>query len=299
MVATTASGVAEAWASSAPAISAVTFTAPTGASLDNPAGVTTNNNGTVEVANTEDNVVASISGGATTTVAGSYEGYGETGDGGPATSATLDAPTGLAEDAAGDLFIADTADNAVREVTPSGTIRLVAGKGTEGDSGDGGPATSAELDNPQGVAVDAGGDVFIADTYNNVIREVTPDGKITTLAGTGTPGYSGDGGPAVQAELASPTDVAVDSQGNVYIADAGNNVIRQVSTTGVITTVAGDYAADQANDGLGGFSGDGGPATLAQLNSPQGIAIDKTGDLFIADTFNDAIREVSPAGPTC
>jgi hypothetical protein len=293
---TIASGAAEAWAASAPTISAVTFTAPTGASLDNPAGVTTNNSGTVEVANTEDNVVASVVGGATTIVAGSYEGYGETGDGGPATSATLDAPTGLAEDAAGDLFIADTADNVVREVTPSGTIRLVAGNGTEGDSGDGGPATSAELDNPQGVAVDAGGDVFIADTYNNVVREVTPGGEITTFAGNGTPGYSGDGGAASQAELASPTDVAVDSEGNVYIADAGNNVIRRVSTTGVITTVAGDYAADQANDGLGGFSGDGGPATLAQLNSPQGIALDKAGDLFIADTFNDAIREVTPAG---
>jgi secreted PhoX family phosphatase len=296
VAASTASGAAVAWAAPTPTISAVTFTAPAGASLDNPEGVTTNNNGTVEVANTEDNVVASISGGATTTVAGSYEGYGETGDGGPATSATLDAPAGLAEDAAGDLFIADTADNVVRKVTPSGTISLVAGNGTEGDSGDGGPATSAELDNPQGVAVDAAGDVFIADTYNNVIREVTPDGNITTLAGNGTPGYSGDGGPAAQAELASPTDVAVDSQGNLYIADAGNNVIRRVSTTGVITTVAGDYAADQATDGLGGFSGDGGPATLAQLNSPQGIAIDRTGDLFIADTFNDAIREVSPAG---
>jgi hypothetical protein len=287
--------VTQASADPVPTISAVTFTAPPGDSLDYPQGISANN-GTVYVSNTFDNVVASIVGSTTTTIAGSYEGIGETGDNGPATAATLDSPTGTAVDRLGDLFIADTQDNVVRKITPNGVIQLEAGNGTEGNRGDGGWATHAELDNPQGVAVNIWGDVFIADTDNNVIREVTPTGRITTYAGNGTAGYSGDGGRATRAELDSPTGVAVDAFGNLYIADASNNVIRRVSMTGTITTVAGNYAADQAGGGLGGFSGDGGPATNAQLNGPQGIALDQSGDLFIADTFNNAIREVTPNG---
>ncbi len=154
----------------------------------------------------------------------------------------------------------------------------------------------AELDSPQGVAVNAKGDVFIADTYNNVVREVTPQGAISTYAGDGNPGYRGDDGPARRAELSSPTGLALDALGNLYIADSGNNVIRRVSTSGVITTVAGDVAADQSSGGLGGFSGDGGAATAARLHSPEGVALDQAGDLFIADTFNNAIREVTPGG---
>jgi len=279
-------------------VSSLTYTAPTGSAggLDNPMGVATNDNGTVYVSNSADNVVASIAAGTTTIVAGSYEDSGETGDGGPAASATLDQPSGLAVDQGGDLFIADTEDNVVREVTSDGTIKDVAGNGTAGSSGNGGPATAAELDNPQSVAVDGNGDLFIADTDNDVVREVTPDGIIKDVAGNGTSGYSGDGGPATSAELTAPSGVAVDSSGNLYIADAGNNVIRRVSTAGVITTVAGDYATDQANDGLGGDSGDGGPAVDAQLHDPQGVALDRSGDLFIADTYNNAIREVTPAG---
>jgi serine/threonine-protein kinase len=139
------------------------------------------------VSNTFDNVVSTIVGSNTTTIAGSYEGIGETGDGGPATAATLDSPAGTAVDQRGDVYIADTEDSVVREITPDGTIHLVAGNDNEGYRGDGGPATRAELDNPQDVAVDSRGDVFIADTYNNVIREVTPFGRITTYAGNGTP----------------------------------------------------------------------------------------------------------------
>ena len=277
-------------------IAAVTFTAPTGTSLDDPQGVVAAN-GTIDVSNTADNVVASIVGATTTTIAGSYEGTGETGDGGPATAATLDNPTSLALDKTGDLFIADTEDNVVREITTDGVIHRVAGNGTEGDrGGSGGPAVRAELDSPQGVAVNSKGDVFIADTYNNVVREVTPQGFISTYAGNGTAGYRGDNGSARRAELSSPTGLALDALGNLYIADSGNNVIRRVSTSGVITTVAGDVAADQSSGGLGGFSGDGGPATSARLNSPQGVALDQSGDLFIADTFNNAIREVTPGG---
>ncbi|HEX3566422.1 MAG TPA: hypothetical protein VHU17_13710 [Acidimicrobiales bacterium] len=288
-------GATRAWASPAPTISAVTFTAPPGDSLDYPEGISANN-GTVTVSNTFDNVVASIVGSTTTTIAGSYEGVGETGDDGPATAATLDSPAGTATDRWGDLFIADTEDSVVRKITSDGVIHLVAGNGTEGYRGDGGPAAQAELDNPQDVAVNNSGDVFIADTDNNVVREVSPFGRITTYAGNGTAGYSGDGGLATRAQLTSPTGVAVDSLGNLYIADAGNNVIRRVSLTGVVTTVAGNYAADQAGGGLGGHGGDGGPATNAQLNSPQGVAVDRSGDLFIADTFNNAIREVTPSG---
>ena len=295
VVSTATSSVLTASAATPLTIAAVTFTPPPGDSLDNPQGVVAAD-GVVDVSNTADNVVASIDGIATTTIAGSYEATGESGDGGPATAATLDQPTALARDKAGDLFIADTEDNVVREITPDGIIHLVAGNGTEGDRGDGGPAAHAELDSPQGVAVNAKGDVFIADTYNNVVREVTPWGFISTYAGNGNPGYRGDGGPAVRAELSSPTGLAVDALGNLYIADSGNNVIRRVSTNGIITTVAGDVAADQSSGGLGGFSGDGGPATQARLNSPQGIALDQAGDLFIADTFNNAIREVTPAG---
>lgn len=288
-------GLPAAWAGGAPTIATLTFTA-TGGSLDYPEGIATNNNGTAYVSNTNDNVVASIVGPVDTTIAGSYEASGESGDGGPATSATLTSPGGLAVDSAGDIFIADTEDNVVREITTNGNIKLVAGDGTEGYSGDNGQATSAELDSPQAVAVNAAGDVFIADTYNNVIREVAPNGTISTFAGNGTSGYSGDGGQATAAELNMPSGVAVDALGNVYIADSANNVIRRVSITGVITTVAGDYAADQSSGGGGAFSGDGGPATSAQLNSPEGLALDQAGDLFIADTFNNAIREVTPNG---
>jgi hypothetical protein len=295
VVSTAASSVVTASAATPLTIAAVTFNAPPGASLDDPQGIAANN-GTIDVSNTADNVVASIVGAATTTIAGSYEATGESGDGGPATAATLDQPTALARDKAGDVFIADTEDNVVREITPNGVIHLIAGNGTEGDRGDFGPATRAELDSPQGVAVNEKGDVFIADTYNNVVREVSPWGTISTYAGDGTAGYRGDNGPATRAELSFPTGLAVDALGNLYIADSANNVIRRVSTSGVITTVAGDVAADQASGGLGGFSGDGGPATSARLHSPQGIALDQAGDLFIADTFNNAIREVTPNG---
>jgi streptogramin lyase len=268
-------GVIDASAATAPIITTVTFTAPTGATLDNPEGVAWGPNGTLYVANTADNVLSAVTGATTTTVAGSYEGTGETGDNGPAIAATLTEPAGLAVNDAGDVFIADT----------------------EGYSGDGGRATRAELDSPQAVAVNRDGDLFIADTGNNVIREVSPRGTITTFAGDGRPGYvGGDDRRATSARLTAPTGVAVDAFGNVYIADTGNNVIRRVSTSGLITTVAGNYAEDLGNDGIGGFSGDGGAATAAQLYAPEGVAVDNAGDLFIADTFNDAIREVTPNG---
>jgi sugar lactone lactonase YvrE len=278
-------------------VSALTYTSTgPGGGLYAPQGVSADN-GTVYVSNTGANVVAAIASGATTAVAGSLTNTGETGDGGPATAATVNRPTGTAEDAAGDIFIADTADNVIREITPDGVIHRVAGNGVEGSRLAPGSATSSELDQPQSVAVEPNGSLIIADTGNNRVLVVTPTGKIAVIAGDGLAGYKGDGRLGAFAELNQPTGVAVDGQGNVYIADASNNVIRRVDAkTGVITTVAGDYAADQANDGQGGDTGDGGPATSATLQDPQGIAIDGSGDLFIADTFNNAIRVVTPAG---
>ena len=273
------------------------FPAGSGGSLVRPLGISAFQ-GQVYVSNTSDNVLSDLNGGNTTTVAGSLEGSGENGDGGPANLATLWQPAGTAEDSAGDIYIADTENNVIREIdAATGTITRFAGTGRAGATGPGGLATRTRLDAPQAVAVNAAGDVFVADTNNNRVDEVLSNGHIVGFAGVGRPGYAGDGGPAARAELTEPTGVAVDSAGDVYIADAGNNVIRRVDAkTGAITTVAGDYAADQANDGLGGFSGDGGPATSARLYDPEGVAVDSAGDLFIADTFNNAIREVTPDG---
>ena len=226
------------------------------------------------------------------TVAGNGAGN-YSGDGGAAAGAELYDPMAVAADTAGDLFIADSNNNVIREVNLStGVITTVAGNGTWGYSGDGGAATSARLFDPMGVAVDAAGDLFIADSGNNVIREVNVStGVITTVAGNGTWGYSGDGSAATSAELNDPTGVVVDAAGNLFIADSGNNVIRKVNhSTGVITTVAGNYALGS------GYSGDGGAATSAQLHDPTDVAVDAAGNLFIADTCNNVIRKVGSAG---
>jgi sugar lactone lactonase YvrE len=282
---------------SATGLSALTYTSTgAGGGLYKPQGVSADN-GTVYVSNTGASVVAAIANGTTAAVTGSLANTGETGDGGPATSATVNHPAGTAEDAKGDIFIADTENNVVREITPDGVIHRVAGNGKEGSHLAPGSATASELDQPQAVAVAPNGDLIIADTGNNRVLAVTPAGKIGVVAGDGIAGYRGDTGLGALAELNQPAGVAVDGQGDVYIADSSNNVIRRVDAkTGIITTVAGDFAADKANDGQGGDSGDGGPATQAELQDPQGVAIDGSGNLFIADTFNNAIRVVTPDG---
>jgi len=213
---------------------------------------------------------------------------GFSGDGGEATAAELNIPSGVAVDAQGDLFIADQLNNRIREVNAStGIITTVAGNGTSGFSGDGGQATDAKLSSPTAVAVDAQGDLFIADQLNFRIREVNlSTGIITTVAGNGVPGSSGDGGEATAAELNIPSGVAVDAQGDLFIADTGSARVREVNaSTGIITTVAGN--------GTFGSSGDGGLATAAELNLPFGVAVDAQGDLFIADTGSARIREVN------
>ena len=204
------------------------------------------------------------------------------GDNGPATSARLNAPTGVTVDPNGNLYIADSGNSRIREVS-NAVISTVAGNGTPGFSGDNGPAAGAQLANPYGLAIDLAGNLYIADSSNNLVRKVS-NGTIATVAGNGTPGFSGDNGPAIRAQLASPAGVAVDSGGNLYIADTLNNLVRKVSG-GVITTMAGN--------GTPGFGGDGGPATSAQLYAPSGIAVDSAGNLYIADTYNGSIRKIS------
>ncbi len=206
-------------------------------------------------------------------------------NGSEATDDSLSQPSALAFDTAGDLFVADTGDNQILEVNVGGVLSIVAGTGQQGFGGDGGPATSALLDSPLGVAVDSNGNIYIADTHNNRVREVS-SGTINTIAGTGTPGFSGDAGAATAAQLDDPAAVAVDSNFNVYIADENNDRIREIAG-GTINTVAGD--------GQQTYSGDGGLAVNAGLDSPNGVAVDGGFNIYIGDTHNQRIREVASA----
>jgi trimeric autotransporter adhesin len=207
---------------------------------------------------------------------------GFSGDNGPAASAQLYFPTGVAVDSAGNLYIADTDNNRIRKVS-NGVIATVAGNGLAGFSGDNGAATSARLASPQGVTVDSAGNLYIADAANNRIRKVS-NGVIATVAGNGLAGFSGDNGPAISARLGTPIGIAVDLAGNLYIADRDNNRIRKVAS-GVIATAAGN--------GTEGFSGDNGPAANAQLSVPICVAVDSPGNLYIADSYNNRIRKVT------
>jgi uncharacterized protein (TIGR03437 family) len=253
---------------------------------------------------------------------------GFSGDSGAPKSAELSSPGGIALDSSGNLYIADSVNQRVRKIS-GGAITTVAGNGTAGFAGDKAAATSANLRGPSGVAVDSSGNLYIADTSNHVIRMVTSGGTITTVAGNNTGGYAGDGAAATNGELRFPGSVAVDSSGNIYIADSGNDVIRKVSG-GNITTIATNqqlndpatilvdssgnlYIADSAGlrvmkystdgtitflagSGNSGFSGDNGPAIDAALDHPQSIALDAAGYLYITDTYNSRIRKVSPDG---
>jgi uncharacterized protein (TIGR03437 family) len=221
--------------------------------------------------------------GTITTVAGSGS-RSFSGDGGLATAAGLPGPTGLARDAAGNLYVSDGADR-IRKVSPSGIITTIAGSGTGGSSGDGGPATSAGLSDPQGLAVDSSGRVYVADWGNWRIRRISADGIITTIAGGGIAGS----GPATAVLLVFPLGVSVDASLNVYIADSGNNRICKVSPSGTLVTIANVSQT-------GGFAGDGWPAPAARLNEPAGVLADNAGNILIADTENWRIRKITPDG---
>jgi hypothetical protein len=261
----------------------------TAAELCSPCGVALDNAGDLFIADLGNNRVreVNLSSGVITTVAGNGT-LGNSGDGGQATAAEIGPPSGVAVDSAGNLFIADVANSCIREVDlSSGVITTVAGNGNSTCSGDGGQATAAGLGQPYGVAVDSAGDLFVADTDNFVVREVNlSSGVITTVAGNGIPGNGGDGGQATAAELDTPAAVAVDSSGDLFIVDQRDNRIREVNlSSGLITAFAGN--------GRAGDSGDGGPATAAELSAPSGVAADSTGDVYIADTMNNEIRVVA------
>jgi sugar lactone lactonase YvrE len=211
---------------------------------------------------------------------------GFAGDGGPAAGAQFDGPTGLARDAAGALYVADTGNNRVRKISPDGTIATIAGSGRAGFDGDGGPAIGAQIHLPSGVAIDASGNLYIADTANQSIRKVTTDGNIATIAGNGFAGFSGDAGAATSALLTSPKDVAIDSAGNLYIADTGNGRVRKITTDGVINTLAGGGTAP----------GDGGQATGASLEMPFAVALDSSANLYVVEYGSHRIRKVSTTG---
>jgi sugar lactone lactonase YvrE len=281
--------------------------------LGPPGGIAVDTAGNLYIADGSNNCVRKLSGSMLTAVAGNGT-AGFSGDTGLATSAELQGPTGVAVDLAGNVYVADQANRRIRKVS-AGVITTVAGNGSL--VGENGPATSAQLYMPSATAVDSAGNLYIADTDNQVIRRVS-NGVVTTVAGNGTYGYSGDGGPATSAQLYNPMGVAVDAAGDLYIASNG---VRKVSN-GVISTVAwipacaiavdaaGDvYSADcfgnlirKVSNGVvttvaggngSGFSGDNGPATSAQLYNPIGVAVDAAGNLFIADMNNNRIREVS------
>ena len=256
------------------------------AQLRYPSAVTVDGAGSFYIADSGNNRIRKVSAftGTINTIAGTGE-WGYSGEGGPAIEAQLGYPQAVAVDHVGNLYIADFHNNRIRKMdAATGTISTIAGTGEWGYSGDGGPATQAQLGYPEGVAVDGVGNLYISDSRNNRIRKVSAfTGTISTIAGTGEWGYSGDGGPATQAQLGYPEGVAVDGVGNLYIA-AGRRVRKVDATTGTISTIAGT--------GEWGYSGDGGPATQAQLRYPSGLTVDGAGNLYIADGSNYRIRKV-------
>ena len=258
-----------------------------------PSGVFVDGAGNLFIADSHHNRIREVfAAGANAGTIATVAGDGAAGYDGTATVATstsLNQPGGVAMDGAGNLYIADTNNNVIRKVNlNTGAISTAAGTGAPGYTGDGGLATSATLNSPEGIAVDGAGDLFIADTNNDAVREViAATGKISTVAGdgTGVPGYAGDGEAAIQARLNAPYGVALDSAGNLYIADSGNNRVRVVNAAGNIGTSAGDGAA--------GYIGDGGLAISAELYSPLGVACDPAGNLYIADARNYVVRKVN------
>ncbi len=213
---------------------------------------------------------------------------GWSGDSGQATAAALNAPFGLGIDAAGNVYVADSGNNRVRKITPAGVITTVAGDGTDAAGGDGGQATAAQLGSISGLAFDAAGNLYITQRFYNRVRKVTPAGMISTIAGTGVAGSSGDNGQATSAQLYFPIAVAVSTAGEILIAELYGHRVRRITTAGVISTIAGT--------GVAGFSGDNGQATAAQLNYPAGVYVSPTGEIYIPDRLNYRLRKVAANG---
>jgi uncharacterized protein (TIGR03437 family) len=260
--------------------------------FNSPYALYFDNSGNLFIADLLNQVVREIlaAGGTIQTVAGNNT-NGYYGDNGVATNAELSNPFGVAVDSAGRIYISDSNNNRVRVVNPAtGIITTYAGNGYNLYGGDNGPAVNASVNRPEGLAVDAAGDLYIADNGNNRIRRVAANGTITTVAGTGTAGSTGDGGPATKALLSHPWGVALDSSGDLFIADYGNSRIREITPDGIIHTIAGGTGV--------GYTGDGYIATNAKLNFPTGVAVDSsTGKVYIADSSNNVIRMLTPYPP--
>lgn len=259
-------------------------------------GLAADADGNLYIADYGNNRVRKISAaGIITTVAGTGQGCCYSGEGGPATQAQLSAPTGIAVDESGAIYVADTFNNRLRKIDAAGVITTIAGTGVPSPgSGDGGPSTRANLYWPTGLKLDGSGNLYFTDTGNMRICRISPGGVMTTVAGVnGWPGYDGDDGPATAAHLSWPKDIAFDATGNLYIADTANHVIRKVSPTGDITTFAGVGGDASVN---GGYSGDGGPAASARMNQPSGLAVDSNGNLYVSDTNNFRVRRISASG---
>lgn len=261
------------------------------ATLSKPTQVAADRRGNLYIADYGNSRIRKVDrNGMITAFAGTGE-AGFAGDGGQAVQAKINFPHAITVADNGTLYFCDTKNHRVRKITPSGIITTVAGNGQAGFAGDGGPASRASLNQPEGIAVDARGNVFIADFNNHAIRKISPDGTITTVAGNGAAGFSGDGGPAVKAALNITPAVTVDQSGNVYVCDRDNHRVRKVDRWGIITTIAGNGIEATTRE-----IGDGGPATAASLNRPVGLAIDRHGNLYIAERDAHRIRKVTPAG---
>ncbi|MDY6992011.1 MAG: NHL repeat-containing protein [Pseudomonadota bacterium] len=258
------------------------------AMLAYPHDVAVDNQGNVYIADTYNHRIRQVDNqGIITTIAGDgNEGFG--GDGQTATLAQLNNPEAIALDNQGHFYIADRDNHRIRKLDAQGILTTVAGDGNEGYSGDGGLAVEAQLNDPVGISIDSQGNLYIADMDNHRIRKVDTQGMMTTVAGNGLEGYSGDGALATQAQLNRPQDVAVDEQGQLYIADTHNHCIRKIDSQGMITTIVGTAQE--------GYSGDYGPAIKAKLNDPEGIVLDKAGNLYITDMDNHRIRKVDARG---
>jgi trimeric autotransporter adhesin len=265
------------------------------ATMYSPTDIAFDKKGNLFITDFINNVIRKVdTAGIITTVVGTGVGAGSagggaySGDNGPATAANLNGPFALALDTNDNIIFADGYNHVVRKVTRStGIITTIAGKTTAGYSGDGGPATAAELNNPVGIAIDNAGNIYIADDHNNVIRKVNTSGIISTIAGNTTAGFSGDGGPATAAAMNLPIGIAFDANQNLFIADVRNNKIRKVNmTTGIITTVGGNDSA--------GYSGDGGQFSVAKLDSPQRINFDDSNYMYVSDFMNNVVRKVHP-----
>jgi len=265
--------------------------AATAAKFNNPRAVATDNSGNLYIADMRNYVIRKVTTtGTVSTVAGNGT-AGTSGNGGPAVSGQLAQPTGMTIDNEGNIYIADFNASVVKKVNSQGIMSIFAGTGADGFGGDGGPASAAKLYKPVAVCLDQAGNLYISDASNKCIRKVNKKGIITTFAGVpGHPGYSGDGGPATAAKLTQPAGIAADNAGNIYIADPSMSVIRKVTPNGIISTFAGN--------GTSGYSGDGGPATKAefQIGSPQGVAVDKAGNVYASDYQNHVIRKISTSG---